>query len=57
VERIVERPVYYDNIIERTVEVPVENIVYNKIITEVEEPVYEEEIIEKPVYIKKRVER
>lgn len=38
------------------VEVPVENIIYNKVVTEVEEPVYEEEIIEKPVYIEKIVE-
>ena len=39
------------------VEVPVENIIYNKIVTEVEEPEYIEEIVEKPVYIEKVIER
>lgn len=34
-----------------------ENIIYNRVVTEVEEPVYEEEIIEKPVYIERIVEK
>ncbi len=52
-----ERPVYVDNIIEDVVEIPVENVIYNKIVTEVEEPEYIEEIVEKPVYFEKIIER
>lgn len=57
VEKIIERPVYVDNIIEDIIEIPVENIVYNWVIQEVEEPEYIEEIVEKPVYIEKVIEK
>lgn len=51
-----ERPVYYDNIIEKVVEVPVEKVVYNRVETVVEEPEYLTNVIEKPVPVQRFVE-
>ena len=54
-DRIVERPVYIDNIIERIIDVPIEKIVEVPIEKIVEHPV--ERLVEKPVYIDKIIER
>lgn len=54
-ERIVERPVYVDNIIERVVDVPIERIIQVPVERIVEQPI--EHVIEKPVYIDNIIER
>lgn len=55
VEKVVEVPVYYDNIIEEEVEVPVEKYIERPVERIIEKPV--EKIIERPVYRENIIER
>ena len=48
-ERVVERPVYVDNVIEQVVQVPVERIVEHVVDKVVEVPI--ERVVERPVYV------
>lgn len=54
-DKIVERPVYYDNIIEKIVDVPIERIIERPIERIVEKPV--EHIVEHAVYYDNIIER
>lgn len=54
-ERLVERPVYIDNIIQKVVDVPIERIIEVPVEKIVEKPV--EYVIEKPVYIDNIIEQ
>jgi len=54
-ERIVENPIYVDNIIERIVDVPIDKIIEVPVQRIVEKPV--EHIVERPVYIDNIIER
>ena len=55
VQKVVERPVYIDNIIERVVDIPIEKIIEVPVERLVEKPV--EQIVEKAVYIDNIIER
>lgn len=54
-ERVVERPVYKDNIIERVVDVPIERIIEVPIERLIHKPV--EQVVERPVYIENIIEK
>jgi hypothetical protein len=54
-DKIVERPVYYDNIIERIVDIPIEKIIERPIERIVEKPV--EHIVEHSVYYDNIIEK
>ena len=56
-ERIVEKPVYVDNIIKKRVEVPVSKVVRKPVINYVEEIDYVDNIIKKRVPVERIVER
>ena len=53
-ERIVERPIYRDNIIEKVVDIPFERIIEVPVQKVIEKPV--EHIVERPVYIDNIIE-